>query len=498
MLRMMHPKLIAGLIAFTLKPIFLLIPLLTVPASGAPQCEDLVGLQQDHVTVSLAQEIAASADTPAYCRVAATLKPTTDSDIKIEVWMPAAHWNGKFLANGNGGWSGSIQPASLAAGLRQGYVTAMTDTGHQGGSASFALDHPEKLIDFGYRATHEMAVASKAIIKAYYGQPTKLNYFRGCSAGGRQGLMEAQRFPADFDGIIAGAPGLNWTGRAIQAMAIALASHKDEVGYIPPAKYPAIHQAVLDACDAQDGVRDGVLEDPTRCRFDPGALQCQDKDETGCLTARQVATARAIYTPIEFHPGYARGSELGWGTMAGPQPFPIGLDLFRYVVFQHPNWDFRSFNLASDALRAEKVAGPILNATSADLRVFLSRGGKLIQYHGWNDPQIAPGFSVRYYQSVLDTLGGADKVLDGYRLFMVPGMAHCGDGQGTDQFDMLAALEGWAEKNKAPDRIVASRVRGGKVDRTRPLCPYPQMAMYKGTGSTDDAANFACKASGSF
>jgi feruloyl esterase len=183
--------------------------------------------------------------------------------------------------------------------------------------------------------------------------------------------------------------------------------------------------------------------------------------------------------------------------MAGPQPFPIGLDLFRYVVFQHPNWDFRSLNLASDAVRAEKVAGPILNATSPDLRVFLSRGGKLIQYHGWNDPQIAPGFSVTYYQSVLDALGGAHEVLSGYRLFMVPGMAHCGDGQGTDQFDMLAALEGWAEKNKAPDQIVASRVREGKVDRTRPLCPYPQMAVYKG-GSTDDAANFACKAPGSF
>jgi feruloyl esterase len=486
-----------------MKAIFLLTPLFTFSAPAAPQCEKLVELRHPHATVTIAQEIGASPELPAYCRVAATLKPTTDSDIKIEVWMPAAHWNGKFLADGNGGWAGSISPETLAAGLRDGYATAMTDTGHQGSccvpggdSASFAMGHPEKLIDFGYRAEHEMAVAAKAIVKAYYGQPAKVNYFRGCSGGGRQALMEAQRFPEDYDGIIAGAPLPSWTGRAIPA--IVVASRIGEAGYIPPSKYAVIHQAVLDACDAQDGVKDGVLEDPRRCRFDPKEIQCKDEDGPNCLTAKQVETARAMYTPIEFHPSYMRGSELGWDGIPSPRPYGAVVDLFRYVVFENPNWDFRSFNLANDAASAEKMAGPILNATNPDLRAFLARGGKLIQYHGWNDSTLVPGFSVEYYENVLKLLGGAGKVRDGYRLFMVPGMAHCGGGEGTDRFDRLAALEGWVEKRQAPDRIVASRVKEGKVDRTRPLCPYPEVAAYKGTGSTDDAANFACKASGPF
>jgi feruloyl esterase len=339
-----------------------------------------------------------------------------------------------------------------------------------------------------------MTVTAKAVITKYYGRAPKLSYFTGCSAGGRQGLMEAQRFPEDFDGIVAGAPGLNWTGRSIQSMAIAYASHKDETAYIPPAKYSAIHEAVLESCDADDGVKDGVLEDPSRCRFDPKQLSCAGADGPGCLTAKQVETARTIYSPVEYHPGYVRGSELGWATMAGPRPFQIGIEMFRYVVFANPDWDFRSFSLERDAARAVKMFGPILNATNPDLSAFLGRGGKLIQYHGWNDPQIAPGFSVNYYNSVLDKMGGAAKVRAGYRLFMVPGMAHCGGGQGTSRFEMLAALEEWVEANKAPDRVEASRVAEGKVDRTRPLCPYPQTAVYKGTGSTDDTANFVCKA----
>lgn len=485
-----------------MKAIFLLTPLLTFSALGASQCAKLVGLRHPHATVTLAEEVGASAKLPAYCRVAATLKPTADSDIKIEVWMPAAHWNGKFLADGNGGWGGSIDPEVLADGLRDGYATAMTDTGHEGpccvpggDGARFAMGHPEKLIDFGYRAVHEMAVAAKAIVKAHYKQPAKVNYFRGCSGGGGQALMEAQRFPADFDGIIAGAPALSLTGRAIQA--IVVASHIGEAGYIPPSKYGVIHQAVLDACDAQDGVKDGVLEDPRACRFDPKEIQCRGEDGPACLTAKQVETARVMYTPIEFHPGYMRGSELEWATIPSPRPYGGAWGLFRYVVFD-PDWDFRSFNLANDSARAEKMAGPILNATNPDLRAFLARGGKLIQFHGWNDAVLVPGVSVEYYQNVLKMMGDAGKVQDGYRLFMVPGMAHCDGGEGTDHFDMLAALEGWVEKKQAPDRIVASRVKEGKVDRTRPLCPYPEVAAYKGAGNTDDTANFACRDGGRF
>jgi feruloyl esterase len=485
------------------------------PAKSAVPCESLKTIAITNATITGADKIgpgqfnppgtartaAAFTDLPAFCRVTATLKPTSDSDIKIEVWLPASRWNGKFLANGNGGWTGSIRPAVLAAGLRRGYATAMTDTGHEGGSASFALGHPEKLIDFGYRAVHEMALAAKAIISAHYGSPGRLSFWSGCSAGGRQGLMEAQRFPADFDGIIAGAPGLNWTGRSIQAVVIAQAAHKDQASYIPPAKYAVIHEAVLKACDALDGARDGVLEDPTACSFDPMELQCEGEDAPECLTASQVETVRTIYSPgmisgarQAIFPGYERGSELGWATMAGPRPFTVGIDLFRYVVFENPNWDYRSFDFARDAPRTQKIAAGTLNAMNPDLRDFISRGGKLIQYHGWNDPQIAPGFSVSYYKDVLEALGGLSKVKDSYRLFMVPGMAHCGGGEGTSSFDMLAAMERWVEKNEAPDRIPASRVRAGKVDRTRPLCPYPQVAVYNGNGDPDDAANFTCKA----
>ena len=466
--------------------------LILLPAAhAATDCAGLKTLALPHAAITAAEE---RSDTgrPAYCRVAVTLTPSADSDIKMEIWLPSA-WNGKFLANGNGGWSGSIQANTLANGVGRGYASAMTDTGHSGGSASFALGHPEKLIDFGYRSAHEMVLASRAIVTAFYGSAAKLNYWSGCSAGGRQGLMEAQRYPADFDGIIAGAPGLNWTGRAIESMVIANASHQDEAAYIPPAKYALIHNAVLEACDALDGVKDGVLENPARCNFNPARLKCPAEDGPTCLTAKQVETVHAIYNPTDFYPGYMRGSELGWATMAGPRPFAIGLDLFRYVVFANPDWNFLSFQFPADAARAEKLAAPALNATNPDIQPFLSRGGKLIQYHGWSDPQIAPGFSVTYYQKVLAKLGGSANVTPSYRLFMVPGMAHCGGGDGTAQFDMLTALEQWVEAGKAPDSIPAARVRNGSTERTRPLCPYPQVAVYKGSGSAGDAANFACK-----
>ena len=477
--RLSDPALLLGVVIFSLQ------------ARAAASCESLRTLAFPNTTIT---------EAPDSCRVAATLRPTSDSEIRIEVWLPASGWNGKLLANGNGGWSGSIRPDALGAGLKRGYATAMTDTGHQGSSASFALGHPEKLTDFGYRAAHEMAVAAKAIVTAYYGRAPKLSYWNGCSAGGRQGLMEAQRFPEDFDGIIAGAPGLNWTGRAIQSMAIAQAVRQEEGSYLPPVKYAVLHQAVLEACDARDGAKDGVLEDPTRCRFDPKEIECPGADGPGCLTKAQVEAARSIYSPgvhartkEVIFPGYERGSELGWATMAGPRPFGIGVDFFRYVVFENPNWDYRSFHFDQDVDRAQKTAAT-LNAMNPNLKPFLGRGGKLIQYHGWNDPQIAPGFSLRYYQSVLEALGGAGKVQGSARLFLVPGMAHCGGGEGASRFDMLDALERWVEKGEAPDRIAASRVREGKEDRTRPLCPYPQVAVYQGRGSVDDAANFACQA----
>jgi feruloyl esterase len=487
---------------------------LSASALCAATCESLSSLALPHATIT-AQSVAAGAfsapggrgnaaatfkNLPAFCRVAATLKPSGDSEIMMELWLPASGWNGNLEANGNGGWNGNISPATLAAGLERGYATAMSDLGHEGGSASFALGHPEKIVDFGYRAAHEMTVASKAIATSFYGKAPKLNYWNGCSAGGRSALMEAQRYPMDFDGIIAGSPGLDWTGRPLLAVWIAQAAHKDEASYIPPAKYSLIHNAVLEKCDAADGLKDGVLDNPPACRFDPKELECKGADSSACLTSAQVETARAIYGPVmnprtkeAIAPGFERGSENGWATMAGPQPFGPGTDLFKFVVFQDPNWDYKTFNFDSDVVRTMKAENGLMNATNPNLKPFLDHGGKLIQYHGWADPQISPEASVQYFKTVTDTLGGQSKIKDGYRLFMVPGMAHCGGGDGTSSFDMLAALETWVEKGSAPDQIPAARVRDGKTDRTRPLCPYPQRAKYKGTGSIDDAANFSCQ-----
>jgi feruloyl esterase len=429
------------------------------------------------------------------CRVSATLRPSADSDIKIEVWLPAAGlWNGKYQAVGNGGWSGSISRPQMAAALRRGYATSSTDTGHQGSSASFALGHPEKLIDYAYRSEHEMAVKAKAIVEAFYGNGPKLSYWNGCSAGGKQGMKEAQRFPADFDGIIAGAPALDWVARATLSMWVAQAVYKDDASYIPPRKFPFIHDAALNACDAADGLADDVIEDPRRCAFDPKTMECKGADESTCLTAPQVEAARKIYSGPGpgIAPGLSRGSELGWGTFAGPQPFSIGFDYFRYVVFGNPDWNFRTLNFDSDIVRARKLDADRINATDPDLSAFRKRGGRLIHYHGWSDPQIPPASSVAYYESVLQKMGSTTP--DFYRLFMVPGMAHCGGGAGASTFDMVGALEQWVEQGKAPAQVVAARVVNGKTDRTRPLCPFPEVSRYIGLGDPNEAANFTCKA----
>jgi feruloyl esterase len=491
---MLYPSSIAMSLSKLLATVLSAAPAFAVP------CESLATLALPDTTITTAQIVSANKDLPPYCRVAATLKPSSDSDIKIEVWMPTSGWNGKFEAVGNGGWSGSIAANALAAGVQRGFAAASTDTGHEGATARFALDHPEKLVDYGYRAVHEMTVKSKAIVAAYYGKNAKLSYWNGCSAGGKQGLKEAQRFPEDFNAIIAGAPANNWTGRAIHALWIAQAMHNDDVSYIPPSKYPLIHNAVLEACDARDGVKDGIVDDPTRCSFDPKVLECKGGDAPSCLTPPQVQAARKIYAGVAnsrtrelIFPGLEPGSELGWGVMAGPQAFAIAQEHFKYVVFKDPSWDYRKLNFDSDVDLALKADNGTIDATDPNLRPFFSRGGKLLQYHGWNDWQIAPLNSVNYYKTVADTLGGASKLKDSYRLFMVPGMGHCGGSEGTDHFDMLTAMEQWVENGKAPDQIIAARVKDGAIDRTRPLCPYPQVAVYKGSGNTDEAANFSCR-----
>ncbi|HLX46543.1 MAG TPA: tannase/feruloyl esterase family alpha/beta hydrolase [Bryobacteraceae bacterium] len=471
----------------------------SLPGFGA-SCESLAGLSLPDTNITQARQDG-SGDLPAFCRVAATLKPTPDSDIKIEVWLPVSGWNGKYQAVGNGGWSGSINTPAMAQALQHGYATSSTDTGHTGSSASFALGHPEKLIDYAYRSEHEMTVKAKAIIAAFYGNPPKLSYWNGCSAGGKQALKEAQRFPDDFNGIIAGAPANNWTGRAEEAIWIAQAVHNDPASYIPPEKYRAIHEAAVAACDTIDGVKDGIMEDPTRCHFDPKVIECKGADGPACLTTPQVEAARKIYsgavnprTKQQVAPGFEPGSELGWGTTAGPQPFGIANEHFKNVVFRNPAWDYRTLNFDTDIAMTEKMDNGLINALDPNLKPFFAHGGKLVQYHGWNDWQIEPRMSVNYYQSVLEAMGGASKVRDSYRLFMAPGMGHCGGSEGPNTFDMMGMMEQWVEQGKAPDKIVAARMKDGKIDRTRPLCPYPQTAKYKGSGSIDDASNFACAA----
>jgi feruloyl esterase len=492
---------------------------LSSPAFAANPCESLARLALPHSTVTLAQAVSTGqltlpdgavprfpgylppsfANLPAICRVAATLKPTGDSDIKIEVWMPAQGWNGKLESVGNGAWAGNISYRDLATAVTAGYAAASTDTGHTETTAVFVVGHPEKLIDFAYRAVHEMTLAAKPIVAAYYGKNPVRAYFNGCSTGGRQALAEAQRYPNDYDGIIAGAAA-NYPSHLQGAQVWTTEITNQSDGYIPPAKYQLIHKAVLEACDALDGVKDRVLEDPRRCHFDPQTIECkgpgQGGDSPTCLTAAQVEVARKIYAGpgASIFPGLERGSEIGWATLSGPKPMALAAETYQYLVFKDPNWDYLNFDPARDISTADKVIGPTMNSIDPNLKPFFKHGGKLLMYHGWADPGIPPENSVNYFTSVEDTLGGKLKAANSIRLFMVPGMGHCAGGDGTDDFDKIGTLASWVESSKAPNQILAAHKTKGAVDRTRPLCPYPQTAHYKGTGSTDDAANFVCAA----
>ena len=439
---------------------------------------------------------------PAFCRVAATIKPTPDSDIKIEVWLPASGWNGKYQAVGNGGWAGSITYGAMARALRAGYATSSTDTGHTGGNASFALGHPEKLIDYAYRSVHEMTVKSKAIATAFYGTAATRSYFNGCSTGGRQALVEAQRFPNDFDGIVAGAAANPKSGLDAWRIWMTQAMLKDKASFIPAEKHRVIHQAVLSECDGLDGVKDGLIENPTRCRFDPAVLACRGADGPNCLTAAQLETAKVVMSPVKnrrtgelIFPGFEPGTELGWARMlSGPDPYANAVEQFKYIVFKDPNWDWRSFDLERDLAAAEKIGRDTLAAVDPNLTAFAQRGGKLLMYHGWSDQNIAPQASVNFYTRALAATKAPAIESLWLRLYMVPGMGHCSGGEGPDTFDMMSALDSWVDRGTLPQRIEASKITAGKVTRTRPLCPYPQVARYTGTGSIDEAASFACVA----
>jgi feruloyl esterase len=431
------------------------------------------------------------ANIPAHCRVQLVLKPTDDSLINMELWLPTQNWNGKFLGVGNGGFAGSIQglPSDMPQALRLGYATAGTDTGHQDPGGNWAIGHPEKMIDFGYRSTHEMTVKAKQIIKAYYDQKPKYSYFKGCSTGGRQALMEAQRYPDDYDGIIAGSNANRhihmWTAGV--ARSIELSRHPE--ANLTKEKAALVNQMVTNTCDT---LKEGFLNNPRQCKVDFSKLLCgAGKDDSTCLTEPQLKTVETYYGGVKnskdelIFSGQALGNAIG--PQIGTNQAPGGVfDIVR-IAFNDPNLDWQKFDLDRDMPLIDKAVGYV-DSVDPDLRKFKSSGGKLLLSHGWADTGITPETTIWYYDAVLDKMGRDQSKW--MRLFMVPGMGHCGGGPGVNTFDSIGALEKWVEKGVAPDQMMGTGAQG----LTRPLCPYPQYAGYKGTGDLKDAANWACKA----
>jgi feruloyl esterase len=466
-----------------------------------------------------------AAKLPSFCRVRVTVAPA----IKIEVWMPASGWNGKFEAVGNGGKAGTISYAAMATALRDGYATSSTDTGHEGrgSDTKWAFHHPELIADFAYLSIHDMTETAKKVIAAYYGAKPSYSYFNGCSTGGRQGLMEAQRYPADYNGILSGDPVINYTHLQAAHFSIALRTRTVPGSYFPPSMLPQIQKASLTACDAIDGVRDGLIEDPLKCDFqkNPSALLCNGEQSSGCLTSTQLQTLKNIYTGYRdprghvVYPGFMPGHETGWNLfiMAGAdpsQPFTdesaVGaVGFFKYFVFDDPSWNFLKWNYDKDMAFTDKKLAAEINATNPDLKAFRAHGGKLLLYHGWTDPGASPLETLDYYDDVVAALSGTNADMPGRetrafvqriqstenfaRVFMVPGMDHCGGGPGPNVFNAFGPLVNWVEKGHAPARIVGAHMANGKPAFTRPLCPYPETARYSGKGSTNDAANFACR-----
>ena len=475
--------------------------------SGEP-CADLKSVSLPNTTITAAESVKAAPAVPAHCRIAAVLMPSSDSHIEIEVWLPtsaqgsggqAPAWNGKLEVVGNGGWAGVLSTPAMANALREGYATASTDTGHKGGSASFAAGHPEQVVDFGYRSMHELTVTAKALVSAFYQRPARLSYYNGCSTGGRQGMMEAQRYPDDFDAIVAGAPVYNQIHLNTSQVSLQVDMLRDPSLILPQSKVDMVAKAVLAACDAQDGVKDGIVSNPEACRFDPVALQCKSSaDEAGCLTAKQVQSARQAYAAVKtksgdvVYPGHAFGFENGWRIPQPGAPLnPLFADMPRYLSRQDAKWDVMTFDLDADLAAAVKNGGSI-ESNDPNLAKFKARGGKLLFYHGWADPGPAPANTIHYVAEVAKALGGG-KQDDWMRLFLLPGVGHCGGGAGPDQADYMGALERWKEHNIAPEQITAAKVAGGRVEMTRPICAYPKVASYKGIGSVNDASNFVCK-----
>ena len=485
----------------------------------AVACSDLTALNLAQTTIALAETVPAGAfeqppdgfspfaadysRLPAFCRVAGSIKPSADSDIRFELWLPATHWNGKFLQTGNGGAAGSVFYFGMAEPLTRGYAVANTDTGHRGGGGDFGWvpGHPEQLIDFQWRAVHELTRVGKTITTAHYGRAPAKSYFNGCSTGGRQGLLEAQRFPDDYDAIIAGAPANNWV------LLLSLSAMIE--GSLGPGKLPVeqlgmLKEAAIAACDTKDGLQDRIIDEPEKCDFDPGSLQCKDGQTTNCLSGQAVAAARRIYAGLVskdgevLFPGTGPASEPTWVAYTMPG-FRIGSNYYRNVVMNDPAWDPATFDVDRDLPRAEQADAGATSAMDPDLSSFIARGGKLILYHGTTDGLIPYRNTVNYYRSVVARMG-ADKLKGSIRFYLVPGMDHCAGGEGAWAIDYLTPLESWVEQGEAPAALPGAHplLPFGQANAppgqafTRPVCPYPQIPAYQGSGDTADAANFEC------
>lgn len=458
-------------------------------------------------------------DLPAFCRLTAQARPTSASLINFEIWVPQGQaWNGKMVVTGNGGYSPALSYRDMAYAMRQGYAVAGGDTGHQTDDMYFGVASTEKIIDWGSRSIHAITVPARKLVAELAAKAPSRSYYYGCSTGGHQGYAEIQRYPEDFDGVIAGAPGNNRTRLNVEFMHRFLsnrAANTNTPVILTSAKAQLITQRAVAACDTLDGVTDGVIEDPLACtpdKFDVGSLQCAGAPAADCLTAEQVAVARKIYagpknprTGAQIYPGLPVGTESGWSQYWGNTE-PTRADYWRLWVFENPHWDWWTFDFDRDLAFTDAKISPLVDQTNPDISRFKARGAKAIVYQGWNDAVVNAVDTIAYYDKVKALQGSQEETDKFFRLFLVPGMGHCSGGTGTGLFgnqggasptpspdhDVLMALDRWVESGVAPDRIIASRVSGGAVVRTRPLCPFPKKAVYRGTGSTDDAASFTC------
>jgi hypothetical protein len=505
----MNPRLLAGILTSCAVA---LLPPVQPPLLAVEQteCLSLAKLELPDVKVTEAVAVPAPATGAvrvAHCRVNGVI----GKEIRFTLLLPET-WNHKFMMGGGGGFVQGIDNQALAS-VNAGYATVGTDTGHQGTTvdASWALNNPERQLNFGYLAVHRVTEASKAILRAHYGSNETRSYFNGCSNGGRQGLMEAQRYPGDYDGIISGAPAADFTGLGAQFIKDQQAVFPDTTNrtssVLPNDVLKSVEAQILDKCDAVDGVKDGLMEDPRACKVDVSTL-------TG-MTDVQKAALKKIYGETRNKDGVifpaqpfgSEGDNAGWPLwIAGANPllmmsqtetarktpnlrFGFGTELFRNFIFSNPEWDYSRYDFADFRKTTAKTAA-ILNATDPNLDKFKARGGKLVLWHGWSDPALSALGTIKYYEQVE---ARDKKVRDFARMFVMPGVLHCTGGPGPDRADWAAVIDNWVEKGQAPERVIASKMAAGAVARTRPLCPYPQHAVYNGTGSIDDEKSFACK-----